>query len=79
MTKSNNGITIKGVAFNINDPDQLLMFNHANKRSNFSAYVKRLIQRDMEGGYSSGSAHLQKAEPTEEPFTPNEGLMGDLF
>lgn len=39
----------KGVVFNLDDPDQLELFNHAMKRSNFSAYVKRLIQRDKEG------------------------------
>lgn len=39
----------KGVVFNVADPDQRELFEHASKRSNFSAYVKRLIQRDMEG------------------------------
>jgi hypothetical protein len=38
----------KGVVFNISDPDQVKLFNHAMSRSNFSAYVKRLIQRDMD-------------------------------
>jgi hypothetical protein len=37
------------VAFNLADPDQLAMYEHAKKRTNFSAYIKRLIQRDMEG------------------------------
>lgn len=39
---------IKSVAFNEDDPDQKRMLEHANKRKNFSAYVKRLIQRDLE-------------------------------
>lgn len=42
-------IVRKPVAFNIEDPDQLALYEHAMKRTNFSAYVKRLIQRDMEG------------------------------
>jgi hypothetical protein len=42
----------KPVAFNVNDPDQKALFDHACQRTNFSAYIKRLIQRDMEGGYS---------------------------
>lgn len=39
----------KSVAFNERDPDQAAMLKHAAKRSNFSAYVKRLIYRDMAG------------------------------
>lgn len=43
-------IKVKGVAFNVEDPDQLKMLQHANLRQNFSSYIKRLIQRDMESG-----------------------------
>ena len=39
----------KSVAFNPSDPDQAAMLKHAGARSNFSAYVKRLIYRDMAG------------------------------
>lgn len=42
-------IKIKTIAFNISDPDQKALYEHAEKRTNFSAYGKRLIQRDMEG------------------------------
>jgi hypothetical protein len=38
----------KSVSFNLSDPDQKLLLLHALKRTNFSAYIKRLIQRDME-------------------------------
>lgn len=41
-------MVIKSVAFNTNDPDQAALLYHADKRQNFSAYIKRLIQRDME-------------------------------
>lgn len=37
----------KSVCFNIADPDQLKLFIHANKRTNFSNYIKRLIERDL--------------------------------
>lgn len=40
----------KGVVFNLLDPDQSKLHKHATERSNFSAYIKRLIQRDLEGG-----------------------------
>ena len=39
----------KSVVFNAEDPDQAAMLEHAGKRQNFSAYVKRLIYRDMAG------------------------------
>ncbi|AYP68779.1 hypothetical protein BpsM61_00005 [Bacillus phage vB_BpsM-61] len=42
------GIKTKGVAFNLDDPDQRDLFNYAMTRTNFSAYVKRLIQADQQ-------------------------------
>ena len=39
----------EGVVFNLDDPDQRGLWEHARRRKNFSAYVKRLIQRDKEG------------------------------
>lgn len=39
-----------GVVFNTDDPDQALMWKHAKKRTNFSGYIKRLIQRDIDTG-----------------------------
>jgi len=53
----------KSVVFNAADPDQRAMLEHAGKRQNFSAYVKRLIYRDMAG-----------AVVTEER-QPEKGLM----
>lgn len=47
----NYDIVTKGVAFNILDPDQAVLLEHAKKRKNFSSYIKRLIQRDMDGTY----------------------------
>ena len=43
---------IKSVAFNSDDPDQKAMLEHASTRTNFSGYVKRLIQRDMETSHT---------------------------
>lgn len=45
-----NDIVRKPVAFNAADPFQQEMLNHAKQFPNFSGYIKRLIQRDMEGG-----------------------------
>lgn len=38
----------KGVAFNLDDPDQKELYEYAMTRTNFSAYVKRLIQSDRD-------------------------------
>ncbi len=55
---------IKSIAFNMEDPDQRAMLEHARRRPNFSGYVKRLIQRDMEG--ANPSSH----KPPENKETP---------
>lgn len=41
-------IITRGVSFNLDDPDQDALHTHARTRANFSGYIKRLIQRDME-------------------------------
>ncbi len=48
-----NKRTIKSIAFNQSDPIERDLLEHAEKHSQFSAYVKRLIQRDKEGGYNA--------------------------
>lgn len=35
------------VTFNVDDPDQKAMYEHVCKRTNKSAYLKRLIWQDM--------------------------------
>lgn len=37
----------KSVCFNVVDPDQKKLLEHAEKRTNFSNYIKRLIERDI--------------------------------
>ncbi len=43
-------IKTKGVSFNVTDPHQRKLFEHTLRYTNFSSYIKSLIQRDMEGG-----------------------------
>jgi hypothetical protein len=50
MAKGPKGYIIKAVVFNPNDPEQQRLIEHSDQRTNFSSYIKRLIQRDMEGG-----------------------------
>ncbi|MEK4636906.1 hypothetical protein NST14_12015 [Bacillus sp. FSL W8-0519] len=40
---------IRSVSFSKKDPFEMLLFKHAEKNGVFSKYIKRLIQRDMEG------------------------------
>jgi hypothetical protein len=50
MAKGPKGYIVKAVVFNPADPEQQRLIEHADRRTNFSSYIKRLIQRDMEGG-----------------------------
>lgn len=47
MTKD---IKNMSVSFNLSDPFQRQMKEYVEQFPNFSGYMKRLIQRDMEGG-----------------------------
>ncbi|WP_100373061.1 hypothetical protein [Bacillus sp. FJAT-45037] len=40
----------KSVAFNLLDPYEQQLLEHTSQFTNFSTYMKRLIQRDMEEG-----------------------------
>ncbi|MCM3489057.1 hypothetical protein [Alkalihalophilus marmarensis] len=40
----------KSVAFNLSDPYEEQLLEHTKQFTNFSSYIKRLIQRDMEEG-----------------------------
>jgi hypothetical protein len=43
-------IVNKSVSFNVLDPFQAQMLKYVEQYPNCSAYIKRLIQRDMENG-----------------------------
>jgi hypothetical protein len=40
-------MTTKGVTFNLGKEDQVKLYQHGMKQKNFSGYVKRLIEADM--------------------------------
>jgi len=42
------GMKSKGVAFNLDDPHQKKLYEWACQQTNFSNYVKRLIDYDMQ-------------------------------
>ncbi|WP_416149523.1 hypothetical protein ACM26V_00540 [Salipaludibacillus sp. HK11] len=59
----------KSVAFNLEDPDQEADLLHAEKRTNFSAYVKRLIAQDRVKNDSQVEApSVEKQEEEENDF-----------
>lgn len=62
---------VKSVAFQLADPMEFRLYHWAAKNTHFSTYIKRLIQRDMEGGASSESVEWDKAY--EEYMKNNEG------
>ncbi|WP_273125895.1 hypothetical protein [Bacillus weihaiensis] len=41
--------TRKDVSFSHNDPHEVALLNHALRQGVFSRYIKRLIDRDMQG------------------------------
>lgn len=63
-------------AFNLADPDQKRLYEHANRRRNVSAYIKRLIQRDMEGVLVTRAVPQNAPEP---PVELDQGLMRGLL
>lgn len=48
MAKKQKDFENLAVSFNLLDPDQIKLFEHATRRTNVSAYLKRLIQRDLD-------------------------------
>lgn len=75
---TNHDMKNKAVSFNLLDPDQLKLYEHAMKRKNFSAYIKRLIQRDIDNAFAPRVIHAQ-AEQTEEVFEFNDDLLTSLI
>jgi len=60
-----NDRIVKSISFKLSDPIEGILLTHALKHSNFSVYVKRLIQRDAEGGFfpSSTPPIIKKSDP----------------
>lgn len=72
---------VKGVAFNTDNIDEDKLLKHASKRTNFSAYIKRLIQRDMDGiifNSNFTNQNLHMIEETEQPQI-DDNLMDSLI
>jgi hypothetical protein len=52
---------VKSVSFNVADPYEMAMYEHARKHRYFSTYIKRLIARDMEHGTQVDLTEFEKA------------------
>jgi hypothetical protein len=68
----------KAVSFNITDPDQQKLLEHALKRKNFSAYMKRLIQRDIDNAFAPKMI-MHQEQVVEEEFQFDDDLMTNLI
>ncbi|MEK5060461.1 hypothetical protein BK126_04340 [Paenibacillus sp. FSL H7-0326] len=60
-------IKIIQVSFNVLDPDQRFWHEFVASKTNSSGYIKRLIQRDAEGG-GGGAVMLQEEKPVTQSF-----------
>lgn len=67
-------VKIGGIVFNLGDPDQKKMYEHVKSRTNFSAYMKRLIQRDMD---SVTAPPLFRQDTAVSPAPKNEPEIDD--
>lgn len=51
LDEKNSGKKVKSIAFQLADPMEFKLYHHAlGQGVYFSTYIKRLIQRDIEGG-----------------------------
>lgn len=53
---------IKSVSFCLNEPFENDLYDYVNKQGKFSPYIKRLIQRDMEGSRATIVYEKEEAE-----------------
>lgn len=73
-----DGMVTLATVLNLNDPDQERLFRHAAQRSNFSAYIKRLMQRDMDGvTVQTVGGHTEILDEIDDEIDPN--LMNSLI
>ena len=69
------------VVFNIADPDQKELYQRVIERKNQSAYMKRLIQRDIDQAFHAAtpSAHLNSSPRAIETSDALEFSVGDFL
>lgn len=70
-------IVNRTVSFNILDPLQEQLYKHTKKYTNYSAYVKSLILRDMEGGKESFKREIEPPVKNNKQF--DNSLMSQLI
>ncbi|MCJ8010133.1 hypothetical protein MUG84_00060 [Paenibacillus sp. KQZ6P-2] len=57
---------IEQVVFNLDDPDQIRLHKHLSERRNKSGYLKRLIQRDIDGAFGIPTDFISRSSPSTE-------------
>lgn len=66
------------VAFNLEDPYQAKMYEYVATQTNSSAYLKRLIMRDMEG-LGANQVRFYQEVADEEDNAISKDLIGGLI
>lgn len=67
---------VKSISFKLSDPFERQLLEHTEQFSNFSTYIKRLIQRDKEGIHVPQSVHFS---PVEEQHDEDAEAMEGYF
>ncbi len=67
---------VKSISFNMADPFENKMVLHFSNFPNFSSYVKRLIQRDMEG-LSNTTTEMFKKDDSENDEILMKNMLGE--
>jgi hypothetical protein len=63
-----------GMAFNLDDPFQLQMYEHICKIPNVSSYLKRLVAMDMMGNWAPAHTTISE-EPVPEVIECDDNMM----
>lgn len=53
---------VAGIVFNLDDPDQLRMYEHLMRRRNKSSYLKMLIFNDLSGNRDNSHEVIDQIE-----------------
>lgn len=56
---------VKSVSFNLNDPFEIDLYQHAMKYPNFSSFIKRLIQSSIGGKSDSPQPKIKPVQEIE--------------
>lgn len=68
----------KSISFNKQDPIESQLLKHSLQHKGFSAYIKRLIQRDMEGGTTVPQQQMSPIVKSKQVTSDKPKILGFL-